>query len=84
MQWFSGQALLSEIISAMLRGTKVKSSNYVLIKDMTMYDAELLKHAGQQACRLFRRSLVGLYWQQGCCPAEHKAVVEDQGEASYP
>ena len=53
MQWFSGQALLSEIISAMLRGTKVKSSNYVLIKDMTMYDAELLKHAGQQACRLF-------------------------------
>ena len=57
-QWFSGQAFLSELLGACLKGTKLKGSNHVLVKDFTMYDAELAKHViaqnstTGQACRL--------------------------------
>ena len=44
-QWFSGQAFLSELLGACLKGTKLKGSNHVLVKDFTMYNAELAKHA---------------------------------------
>ena len=40
-QWFSGRAFFSDLILAAVKGTKLSGKNTVLIRDETMYDAEL-------------------------------------------
>eukprot|EP00435_Cladocopium_sp_Y103_P034704 s1605_g9.t1 len=87
-QWFSGQAFLSELVGACLKGTKIKGAHYLLVKDFTLYDAELCKFAiaqnsksaGQQPCRLayFGVAGAGSTTNKDTIVQNVQAIVEDK------